>query len=277
MTASPGALVYLHLPKTGGTTLRAIILAQEQHTNVLEMYEGDSVERFKARDQAERDRADVVVGHVQFGIHRYMRDDTRYVTVVRNPVDRAISNHAFIQSRPEHARHELAMSLSFADYVRRDGQTGLDNAQVRALTRLGAGAASQKRPVGRADFDEAIENLEEHFALAGVTERFDDTLAALAVIRHWSAPRYLVRNVTPKRRSAADLTPEERAAVEESEQWDFALHAWASERLDAIIDDQGSAHVDMRRRIARANGPTWRAVRRVGTVVAGGRRRLLRR
>lgn len=101
--------IFLHLPKSGGTTFKAHL---EKHfawdEELIEFshwgrhYRGSHGRpEFADRPEAERQRARVLAGHnLDFGIHRLVPGrEPRYCTFVRDPAERCVSLYNFRRSR----------------------------------------------------------------------------------------------------------------------------------------------------------------------------------
>ncbi len=112
----------------------------------------------------------------------------------------------------------------------------VDNDQTRRI----AGAEPGFGECGEDLLERARTNLARHFAVAGVTERFDETL--LLVHRRFGLsgkPRYLPRLVNRKRLAVEELREADRAAVLERNALDAALHAFAEQLLEDKVREEG--------------------------------------
>src|SRR6266403_3878281 len=102
------ALIFLHIPKTAGTTLNRII---EWQYNPLSIFTIDpygiraTTERFKTFSEQRRRRLRVVRGHLFYGIHEFLPQAATYITMLRDPVARLLSTYYFILRRPLHPLH----------------------------------------------------------------------------------------------------------------------------------------------------------------------------
>ena len=95
------AVIFLHLPKTAGTTVNRLI---EWEYRLSEMYSIDPVLfewsaahlRKLTRDRLKKIR--MFKGHMLFGLHEVLPQPATYITVLRDPVDRVISAFYFMRS-----------------------------------------------------------------------------------------------------------------------------------------------------------------------------------
>src|SRR5207253_2102954 len=82
-------------------------------------------------------RSDVraVVGHFSFGIHEFVRSESTYLTVLRDPVDRVVSLYHHSLCEPDDPFYErvAAGRLSLEEFVSARVCKEADNGQTRRL------------------------------------------------------------------------------------------------------------------------------------------------
>src|SRR6185503_5316275 len=161
-----------------------------------------------------------VIGHFWFGLHEHIARPCRYITLLRDPLERVVSLYYFAKLQDTMTLEEFARNPPFRE---------VDNDQTRRI-------AGVNPPVGectRATLDLARENLRRHFDVVGTTERMDETLAQLNVKLGWN--REVVsypRNVNTARPKSSVLTREAVDAIRTRNELDFELWRYASELLD---------------------------------------------
>jgi galactose-3-O-sulfotransferase len=194
-------LILMHLPKTAGSTLRSIL--EDKISDTDRILFSPMKDLFQGREELhEQQRARLVqraqsegylrliYGHLFFGTHELIQKKSRYLTVLREPVDRILSSYYY---RAQHG-HCYEPEVTLADYVagkspNRQMQIEVDNLQTRFL--CARGGRPPEAPWGgctKAMLNEAKKNLDTEFALVGLTERFDDTVKLLAGICGWNVP-----------------------------------------------------------------------------------------
>ena len=233
-------ILFVHLPKTAGTTLRVLFTRQytQQPWFVIHHAIPEERERLRKTPPAERASYRMVFGHMNWGWHQLLPPGRSYAytTMLRDPVERVLSLHAHCRI----SQHYLGAALQGHDieWFLTSGVTGrADNGMVRQLCGRDwfIGQEPYKDtalPVGsltRADLDRAIANLRS-CALVGVMERFDAYVKAGQRAFGWRLGSCKPVNVTRwERMKQRDLTRRQRAAVEKATELDQELYKVALE------------------------------------------------
>ena len=75
--------IHLHIPKTGGTTLRDIIHRQYQSKQILVIPKLENSESIiKEISAAQINQLKVIQGHLKYGIHKYFHRNTKYFVII---------------------------------------------------------------------------------------------------------------------------------------------------------------------------------------------------
>jgi hypothetical protein len=246
-------LIFLHIPKAAGSTLHPVL---ERHYNK-RAYQTislpEQLEAFKHLPETERHRIRLLKGHMPFGMHSYLAGNSTYITLLRHPAERIVSHYYYVKRTQGHyLHHHLVSGMGLAAFASAGLSGELDNGQVRLLS-----GHDQDIPCGdctRDLLETAKRNNEQHFAVVGLTERFDESLALMGISLDWNwTPYYLNRNVTENKPAAKQIDPLALAAIEQANPLDFELYNWATKRFQ----DQLAQHklvVDERiSRLNRAN------------------------
>jgi hypothetical protein len=242
-------LIFLHIPKTGGTTMWPILerlYGAEQVMRVnQEKRRGYSIYD-AARDFLQEHAYDysVVGGHFRsFAVHTATDRPCRFIAVLRHPVKRIISNYFFIKRKPHHWRRQRFEEI---DNLEEGVELMQSNHQVRCLADL-----PKDVEVTEADLETAKRNVAQHFAGIGLTERFDESLILFQQALGWSTPYYFAtKNAAQERPQVPDdimQTIRERNAL------DLALFDWVNQRMDEQIAAQGESFQSALRTLKRAN------------------------
>jgi hypothetical protein len=229
--------IFVHNTKTGGATLRRILLRQYEPDEVLtitgEHYRCSGLERWLAG--ADRAKLKMVQGHVPFGIHELVPSAPMYVTLVRDPIDRILSWYHYKLERKEIEGSRDGRPIGLEEYILKVRSKEVDNVQTRRLSGLD--------PEFGECPDEMLEraklNLRQHFAVVGVTEKFDHTLILLKRLLGWRHILYFKINVTRERPAAAALSTGALDLLRRHNALDLELHKYARDLFDETVRRQG--------------------------------------
>ncbi len=240
-------LAFLHLFKTAGTTLEAILLRQYPTREVMHLgsvKEFDQrLERFAQEPSFFREKIRIFMGHFNFKQRGKLPPDCRLITILRHPVDRVISEYYFILESPDNPHYEKVVGeeMSLADFVRSGLHNSLDNYQTKWLCRrhnLAFGEESDKV------LDDAKQNLRDHFAAVGLTERFDESVILFKRAFGWKMPFYLRERVTRNRPKRDEIPPEDIALIETYNRMDLELYDFACDLFEEQLSAQDSSFED---------------------------------
>lgn len=248
-------VAFVHIPKTAGTTLNAILAHQYSADETYEvMMRGmnwivprpaifprplisfSKIRRLKLA-LAEPSSMRLLNGHFDMSLSKWLPADTRFVTLLRDPVERAISHYYHHRRRTIDPIHPLAMKSSLADWVSVCGLVEMDNGQTRRL------AGEMNVACGRVTLqmlDRAKSNLAKKFAVVGLTERFDESLILLQRVFNWQLGHFAALNVGENRPSRTQVSEEALKAIEYANRFDLELYQFAADRFE-----QAMSKIDM--------------------------------
>jgi hypothetical protein len=98
-------LIFLHIPKTGGSTVYKILERQYPRAQTLRL-ESPEIARFKTLPAAQRGQYRLVEGHLYFGLHRFIPRASTYITFVAPPIIIFIPSWLPNVSISKHCLHE---------------------------------------------------------------------------------------------------------------------------------------------------------------------------
>ena len=102
-------ICFVHVPKTGGTSLKKYL---DQFYVKSDICPYDQVPQLHGAPAEELRKYNLIRGHIQgHAAYAKLEDEFKYITVVRNPVDRVISNYYFDKSEPDDKGPELRQKL----------------------------------------------------------------------------------------------------------------------------------------------------------------------
>jgi hypothetical protein len=221
------ALIFLHIPKTAGTTLNRIIESQYSPFAIFTMdpYRIRATpERLKRLPEDRRRRLRVVRGHMLYGIHEFLPQGATYMTMLRDPVARVLSAYYFILRRPLNPLHRRVKKegLGVEDCLRLFPER--HNLQCRLISGLRNVATNDERLL-----DVAKENLTKSFSVVGICERFEESLMLTAKAFGWEVPFYENKKVS-KRRS--EVEPRLANLIREHDRLDSELYEFGKKLFE---------------------------------------------
>jgi hypothetical protein len=235
-------IAFVHIPKTAGTTLQSMLARQYSSEELHEvMMRGMSwiaprrrlmprplisfskLHRLKSALHRPRELR-LIHGHFDLSIMRLLPAGARCFTLLRDPVERAISHYYHYRRMTADPVHALAMESSLAEWVSERGLVEMDNGQTRRL------AGEMDRPFGSVNaemLERAKSNL-AGFAVVGLTERFHESLLLLQRAFGWTLDTSPPRNVGQNRPRRSDVSEEALKAIEHSNCFDAELYRFAA-------------------------------------------------
>lgn len=223
-------IVFLHIPRTGGTTLQQLAMKQYARDEILRVNTAQEMERLQGLPAVEKNCVRFLSGHFGFAFDAGLPQPFHYVTLLRDPVARVASAYQLIRSNPAHTHHAVVMArnLSLADFIReRISVINVDN----GMTRLLSGAPNNASEVEfgectTAMLEAAKKNLRERITVLGLTEQFDASLVLMRRRFGWNSPLYAILNATQGTRPA--LEPATIALIEKHNGFDRELYTFAT-------------------------------------------------
>ncbi len=245
--------------KTGGTTLSDVLVrnfpeAQRfsgwstETNSVLGLHRYAAIKECHDRLPRQQRRALALLnGHVPFGVHAVFEQTAKYITLVREPADRAVSNFYYLLETPaEPLFYPHLKDMTFGDYVASD--LCLDNSQVRALSgceELGpqwdGSRPLRAAPVRPEHLAIAKRNVERHFLAAAPLDCFTDLVVLLRLTFDWPLMkmRFTRKNVTKTRLPLSQIPVDIRRSIDDKFHLDRQLYEWVTDRFHRQVRNLG--------------------------------------
>jgi hypothetical protein len=252
--------IFLHLPKTAGTSLREFVQRQYAPEAFFPCYGGELeltsangqfIRRLRERPNESR----AVYGHFSFGVHQlFQLGRCRYFTLLRDPVERVVSFFEHQKRDPDSRLHaDIAAGMTLDDVLTSHAAPEVNNHTVRALSvdiarflsmdaigQLVCGEYDASEPfdqvLGPFHLARAIHNIETSFAFVGICERYDYSMERLALGMGWRLEPASRLNVNPGRRP--ELNAKTRALIERHNDLDQQLYDRYKEGLFESFDGE---------------------------------------
>jgi hypothetical protein len=241
--AEEATVIFLHVGKTAGATMRRALRREFSVSQILELKaptvapgrlrRDGAIDHFAGLPEAERARLRLIMGHMTFGLDAFVPRPATYVTLLREPLKLIASQFHHVKRHEGHLLYEKAKAYpDLASYVRSGLSLEMDNSQTRAFS------GDTTTPFGGctpAMLERAKVNLDHAFAVVGLTERFDESLVLMGRAFAWRKLRYVSVNVDPGGRRRSTLSEEDLDFVRAQNALDLDLYAWAAARFDETL------------------------------------------
>ena len=256
-----GSPVYfLHIPKTAGTTFHTFLASRFAEDEVCPAHTWHDLVALSAEQIG---GYSFIWGHFYAYLHRHVPQPLRYVTFLRDPVERALSHYGHVMLHDDHYLHQRAREVGdFGAYLR-DPEllTTVNNFQVKSFALdLDPHAIVSALPTTERDTLEVERRLEtaaaplsdaamlaiakcrlEQMCFIGITERLDESLALLCHKFGWQRPAQIEsRNANAGRLRASAISASDLELLRELNAADHELYEFANrlfagelERMDA--------------------------------------------
>lgn len=232
-------VVFIHVPKTGGTTLK-MCFKKRFLKSVFYINKRELEKDFSDRSQEEKDELDYIHGHIPTGVvHHAVSRPCVYLSMFRDPLAKAVSNYAHIIQWPKHRWHKrfiekqitLEKFLTEHDDIR---DFLLDNPTTRCFS--DPRETHDEQPMTPELVRRVKTTLREQFTLIGLTERFTDSIFLFCRRLEIPVRLYLKHNVTRRLEKTADLRPEVITRFKEHNWADYEVYDFAKQLFERQWD-----------------------------------------
>lgn len=253
-------LLFLHIPKTAGSTLREIVRERYSPTALfvqdspqppptspyLRYLRGEQDMPGKGRPGFDpnvrvrkrlselpgerRNALRAIVGHLWFGLHDAFDPPATYMTVLRDPVERVLSLYYY---------HKASNGLTgtLEEYLDAGRDFEIDNGQTRYLCGQLEHDDVRFAPCNREMLARAQNHLIRAFSVVGTVERFDESLLLMNRAFGWSISSYERVNVNLERPPGHLVPHSIRQRIAQRNRFDAELYEFAGKLLDQRLSE----------------------------------------
>ncbi|AYN92949.1 MULTISPECIES: sulfotransferase family 2 domain-containing protein [unclassified Pseudomonas] len=238
---------YLHIPKTGGTSLISFL------DNQFDVDETCPAQLLPELFATPRDRLSQYAfyrGHLWYGLGTYLNRELRYMTMLRDPVQRTISWYSHVRREAGAYRHRQMVeeNWSLLDFVQNE-ETHWDMVNTQTLflaadldferlsqDPVGYGQAAIQQYAQRRNDRSLLELAKQRltqFDFVGITERMQDSMLLLSYVLNTYPNRYEERlNVSSNRPTEKEISSDVIDAIKALTPLDQELYEWAYQQFD---------------------------------------------
>jgi hypothetical protein len=242
-------IAFVHIPKTAGGTVINMLgracsrAALHDAGNVLRDLDRSAkkvTRRPGGWERWERQGGRVTAGHLPYGLFReHLPAETRYITLLREPVDRVLSHyHSHLRPRGTAIDgRRRARGLPLAASVEEALERRLPDV-TNLATRFLCGDPSPMGTLPPQALDDAKANL-RRFAFVGIQERFDESVVLLQRTLGLGVVPYVNRHISIGRPGVDEIPDEQRKLIVEHNKLDAELFALAQTLFENAVAHAG--------------------------------------
>ncbi|MBI3509106.1 MAG: sulfotransferase family 2 domain-containing protein [Bacteroidetes bacterium] len=250
---NPDKIIFLHIPKTAGTTLHTVMARNYPKKNILTINAIRWPEKLETLEGRKKESVKILTGHVPFGAHEFIDGKNyEYFTLLREPIDRTISHYYQVLRTPQHhfAKQMAEKKYSLKQLMDSGDLLYVDNLQTRMISgdlRIPYGSVNENT------LQKALDNIEKHFSVVGLQNKFDETLLLIAEHYHWKFPWYRRQQISKNRVRVADLDKTTLDSVIEYNRIDQKLFEIINQKMEATLREEGNDFKERVEKFRRRN------------------------
>ena len=223
-------VIFLHIPKTAGTSVRQVVTKEYPGRRCLFIYSHSPA--FFASIKPLLPAARAVYGHVSYGIHELLGIRGRYVAFLRDPVRRVVSfyNHQ-ARKRDSEFYRRIREGLTLDEMLR----SGICHQVNNHMVRISSGHAGTQPVDDEAVFEKAVANIEAHFEMVGLVERLPESMALLGARLGFRRRHRLPRRNVNRHRRSGRMDQALLSEIRRCNRLDLMLYAYVQQRFQEQV------------------------------------------
>ena len=223
-------IIFNHIPKVGGTSIYYLFLDVLGENKCFRHREripdtNEFTPPITDLTEAERQTLRFAMGHFAYGNHRLFVQQPYYIGIIRDPVERLVSDYYYNRERGQEKLKQKALAFTLEEYaldkLSNPSSQMVSNAQIRLLT-------------GADNLEDAKSILENEYLLACTTPQLDAFQTLMLRFMGIQNPRALRRNVTKSKPARVELSSSTVEALKARNDVDLLLYQYIEQRFDEI-------------------------------------------
>ncbi len=191
----------------------------------------DNMAYLKTIDSETLTKADYSITYSSYGIHKGYNRKCEYVTIIREPMDRAQSFYYWIKTKfpEEHSLRKLAEKLTFTEFHK-------NLVPNNFMTLMISGMWYECLYNDKNALQKAIENIKNSYAIIATLEKYNAFIAGLEKMTGWSHQGDIEKqHVNSTRKRIESLTENEINIIKNHDPLDYDLYAYLKDRGGIIF------------------------------------------
>ena len=237
-------IFFLHIPRTGGTTIDYIFSKNFNKDEILSIYKDIEYKKYKEIEPSFLSKIKYITGHLLLSDYNQLKIYNQKVNVftfLRDPVQRLISEYIFYKTWKNNHLFKIINDnkISFTDYLLSKDRILIYRGK-NFMTRCISGRAfiSTKHPYAALAI--AKRQIEKNFFFFGILERFTESILLLSKILNLQNIFFLHHNKLNNNLKEC-ITDEEKSIALDLNKADYELYKFAVEYFDYKIDLLGQS------------------------------------
>ena len=230
MTNTEPLIIFNHIHKTGGSYFRKAVIEANVPLEQIYRFDGNYA---KFITEINSDKYKVVAGHIPYGLHSFTVRPVRYITFLREPIDRAISQYYFLRSSNallygKPMFYDYANSVSLGEFYQ---DIRFHNWQTRFVAGFLSHKFSFNIRTALSDkiiLRKATYNLKNRYFCILIKENYQNSLQTLQQKLGWNNLKKEVKKknlrVTNNKPEIKDIDSQTMAIIKEANKLDLELY-----------------------------------------------------
>ena len=245
-------LIFLHIGRTGGYCLRAIIKrglpSYIRNKDLYISVPSNDPNKAISNWIKKKGKPPIIcyAHYVGYGIHKSIKSEYTYITMLREPVARAVSILSSERSSGVDGSKVNVDTVLWGD-IPKSFEEGLifkiqrartDNVITRTLgCQDGEIKFGDDKPCTEETFNRALVNIKKNINLVLLNERFDESVILLKSLYNMNRPYYFKINRKTKKSSLSVFTNEQIEFIKERDKFDIKLYKAAENILQVKLNE----------------------------------------